>query len=105
MEVLFLVYLEILNKLKSSIYKEWTTKNKIGKIHLITINIEVDEYELLNRLIEFDLIKEIDNIQVQFHNLSKKSQSEMDKIQSKLEKTYQLTFQYKFVWENWTRKK
>ena len=39
-----------------------------GKIDLLKINIEGGEYEVLENLIENDLIKNIDNIQIQFHD-------------------------------------
>lgn len=85
--------------------KEWINKRSIDKIALIKINIEGGEYELLDRLIEAKLIEMIENIQVQFHNISNDSRSHMMKIQKELSKTHELTYQYEFVWENWERKK
>lgn len=85
--------------------KEWIREHRIARIDLIKINIEGGEYELLDRLIETDLIKQIENIQVQFHDFSETSSSEMERIQRELRKTHIPTFQYKFVWENWVREK
>jgi FkbM family methyltransferase len=83
---------------------EFISGHKINKIDLMKINIEGGEYELLERLIEASFVKNINNIQVQFHNIDASSEPRMIKIQSALQKTHQPTYQYKFVWENWTRK-
>jgi FkbM family methyltransferase len=83
--------------------KDWIDTRKIGEIALIKINIEGGEYELLDRLIETELIKNIENIQVQFHNISKDSRSQMKRIQKALSHTHMPTYQYEFVWENWVR--
>ncbi len=84
--------------------KDWINKRGIDKIALIKINIEGGEYELLDRLIETDLIKKIENIQVQFHNISQNSRSKMERIHEELRNTHELTYQYEYVWENWARK-
>jgi FkbM family methyltransferase len=84
--------------------KDWISDHGIDNITLIKINIEGGEYELLDRLIETKLVEKIDNIQVQFHNISKESRIQMERIQQELRKTHKPTYQYEFVWENWTRK-
>jgi len=84
--------------------KEWIEGKGFKQINLIKINIEGGEYELLERLIATHLIEMIDNIQVQFHNISDNSCSRMERIQQELRKTHRPIYQYKFVWENWTRK-
>lgn len=81
--------------------KDWINEKSIDKIALIKINIEGGEYELLDRLIETGLIKIIDNLQVQFHNISRDSREQMKRIQKELQKTHKPTYQYEFVWENW----
>ena len=68
------------------------------------MNIEGSEYELLERIIEIDFIRNIDNLLIQFHNFFSDSRSRMDNIQKHLSKTHRLTFQYEFIWENWTKK-
>lgn len=78
--------------------------HNIKHIDLIKINIEGGEYELLDNLIEGNYIKNISNIQVQFHNFLPTAKERMGKIQSILSKTHELTFQFPFVWENWTLK-
>jgi len=76
-------------------------RHKIQNIDLIKINIEGDEYDLLNNLIKNDLVKNIRNIQIQFHDFIPNAKKEMHKIQKKLSKTHKLSYQYHFVWENW----
>ena len=84
--------------------QDWINKREINKIALIKINIEGGEYKLLDRLIETNLIEKIENIQVQFHDIEPDSSLKMEKIQEKLRKTHEPTYQYKFVWENWRKK-
>jgi FkbM family methyltransferase len=83
---------------------EFITKNQITNINLMKINIEGGEYELLDHLIESNIVSIIDNIQVQFHNFFPNAEFRMKKIQDCLLMTHNLTYQYKFVWENWQRR-
>jgi len=75
----------------------------ITHIDLMKINIEGMEYELLNRLIDCGWIRNIDNIQVQFHNITPTSDRDMFCIQQQLRKTHSPTWQYRYIWENWKR--
>ncbi len=76
----------------------------IQKIDLIKINIEGGEYDLLDELIHEGTIKNITNIQVQFHDFVDNAVGRMKDIQRKLSETHELTYQYEFVWENWKLK-
>ena len=82
-------------------FVDFIQSNTIHHIDLIKINIEGAEYELLEYLVETKTVTIIDNIQVQFHNISLESKDRMRSIQSELAKTHKLTYQYQFVWENW----
>lgn len=84
---------------------DWIEERGISKIDLVKINIEGGEYELLERLIDSGLIGIINNIQVQFHDISNDSRQRMEQIQVSLLKTHGPTYQYEFVWENWTLKR
>ena len=79
-------------------------QNKIERIDLMKMNIEGGEYDLLDHLIETGFIRNIENIQVQFHDFVPEAKQRMMKIQKELSKTHRLTYQYIFVWENWRRK-
>lgn len=78
--------------------------NDIKGIDLIKINIEGSEYDLLERLIVANFVKNIKNIQVQFHDFVHNSRSRMVAIQEELKKTHEITYQYEYVWENWKLK-
>jgi hypothetical protein len=71
-------------------------------VDLMKINIEGGEYELLEHLIARGLTKRIRNIQVQFHeDVMAGAAGRMERIQSRLAETHHLTYQERFVWENW----
>jgi FkbM family methyltransferase len=84
---------------------EWLSEKGIDSIQLMKINIEGGEFELLERLIETGGIERIDDVQVQFHNVASDSAQRMERIQQRLRHTHEPTFQYRFVWENWRRKR
>jgi len=77
------------------------TKNKID---LMSINIEGGEYELIQRMIQCNLLVNINNILIEFHEWYpsyKESGKLRSIIQKELNKTHKLTFCYPFVWESW----
>ncbi len=83
---------------------DFIKEHNISSIDLMKINIEGGEYELLEHLLEDGFIKNVTNIQVQFHDFVPNAEVRMIKIQQELEKTHFLTYQYPFVWENWQKK-
>jgi FkbM family methyltransferase len=82
---------------------KYVSDHEIEKIDLMKINIEGEEYNLLNRLIETGLVESINNLQIQFHDFFPDADKKMKKIQRDLSKTHHLTYQYEFVWENWEK--
>ena len=82
---------------------DFIKKHEISIIHLMKINIEGGEYDLLEHLVETGFINNIINIQVQFHDFVPNAKLRMNKIQQELSKTHSLTYQYPFVWENWQK--
>jgi FkbM family methyltransferase len=78
-------------------------EHDIQHINLMKINIEGGEYELLEHLLQTGFIKNIENIQVQFHQLTEGYAERMSAIQKSLSQTHSLTYQYPMVWENWQR--
>ena len=70
------------------------------QIDLIKINVEGAEYPILDNLIKSGRIKNIKNLQVQFH-LIENHENEYHRISEELKKTHKITWQYPFVWENW----
>lgn len=79
-------------------------QQRIKTIHLMKINIEGGEYDLLDSLISSGNVNKVKNIQVQFHDFFPEAEQRMLNIQKKLRRTHRLTYQYPFVWENWERK-
>lgn len=77
--------------------------NNIEKIDLIKINIEGEEYSLLEHMIKNNLIEKCVNIQVQFHVIVENYEARYTNIRHELEKTHHLTYRYPFVWENWEK--
>ncbi len=82
----------------------FVVENNISHIDLIKINIEGGEYDLLESMISSGLIKNILNVQVQFHDFVQNAGERMNKIKNKLRETHTLTYEYIYVWENWKRK-
>lgn len=83
---------------------DFVKENNIKKVNLMKINIEGGEYELLERLLKTDYIKNIDNLLVQFHNYFPKAKERMGEIQNKLKKTHKPEYQFEFIWELWKLK-
>lgn len=73
-----------------------------NEVALMKVNIEGGEYELLDYIIEKGLIKNIKNIQVQFHLVDGwDCEKKYKELADKLKLTHTLTWRYPFVWENW----
>ena len=83
---------------------EWWRDAEPGHVAVAKINIEGGEYEVLPRLIESGLIAEVDDVQVQFHDVVPDATRRMDEILADLSLTHEPTYQFRFVWENWRRR-
>lgn len=77
--------------------------NAIERIDLFKINIEGGEFIVLPELIQSGLIKKIGDLQIQFHMFIDRAEERRAKIKESLSKTHKSTYDYYFVWENWTR--
>jgi FkbM family methyltransferase len=80
-------------------------KNTIEKIDLLKINIEGEEYELLERLIESGYINHCEHILVQFHNFVHDADQKRSECIKGINKTHTTTFSYPYVWEFFTKNK
>jgi len=74
------------------------------KIDLMKINIEGGEYLLLQKMIDTGAIKNVLNLQVQFHDFVPEAKEKRQKIRVQLMQTHDVTYEYEFVWENWKRR-
>ena len=98
-------YLESENKVSAKVISliKFLKENQLGRIDLIKINIEGDEFPLLKNLIENNMVNVFKNIQVQFHQFIPDSINKRNWIREKLSLTHKLTYDYEFVWENWEK--
>jgi FkbM family methyltransferase len=73
-------------------------------IALAKLNIEGEEYALLEHLVATGHIRRFKNLQVQFHLNVPQARSRYWRLARSLRRTHRLTWRYPFVWENWARK-
>lgn len=78
------------------------SERDIQCVDLLKLNIEGGEYDVLDSLIKSGWIKKINNIQVQFHSFVENAKRRRKQIQNNLLETHIKTWDYPFVWENWT---
>lgn len=76
----------------------------LDEVHLMKLNIEGAEYDLLDHLFEHGWIPRIRDLQVQFHDFVPDAEVRMRRLQESLSETHDLTYQFPFVWENWRRR-
>jgi FkbM family methyltransferase len=82
---------------------EFVNDNSIKKINLLYMNIEGSEYNLMKHIIKTDYIKNIDHLQIQFHNYVEGSKQLRKQIRDELKKTHTCIFNFPFIWERWDR--
>lgn len=73
-------------------------------VDVMKINIEGVEYELMERMLCLGLVRKFKNLQIQFHDFVPDAAVRMEAIQRALAETHRITYQYRFVWENWELK-
>lgn len=77
----------------------------IFHVDLIKINIEGEEYRLLNHLIQYPELNIFQNFLVQFHNFIENHVSIRNKILEEVLVYYDMVFNYEFIFEGWSIKK
>lgn len=79
-------------------------KFNLQKIDLLQINIEGDEYLLLENMLQSGFINNFKNLQIQFHMGIDNFSLRREKIQEGLLlNNFKNKFNYPFVWESWAK--
>jgi len=76
----------------------------LDRVDLMKINIEGAEFPLLERMIEVDLLKQVDCFMIQFHEWHPGAYRRRRKIREALGKSHALAWDYHFIWEKWVLK-
>lgn len=73
-------------------------------IHLLKLNVEGAEYEILLRLHESGILSKIEYLQVQFHPFPEDYLHLYSECRRALAESHQVQYEYPYVWEGWKRK-
>lgn len=71
------------------------------RLDLLKLNIEGDEYALLERLLDAGATPRVRFIQVQFYEHVPHAEERRNAIHARLRMTHDLMWSYPFVWESW----
>jgi FkbM family methyltransferase len=78
---------------------------EVQHVDLMQINIEGDEYDLLEDLIKSSKIEMFDNLQIQFHDFVSNADLRRERIRNSLLKIgWNLKWEYPWVFESWSKK-
>jgi FkbM family methyltransferase len=80
--------------------------NMIGQeqVDLIQINIEGEEYPLLEQMLDDGTILKFSNIQIQYHTYIENAIERREKIQERMQEHFNKIYDVPFVFEGWTLK-
>jgi len=80
--------------------------NMIGqeRVDLIQINIEGEEYPLLEQMLDDGTILQFSNIQIQYHTYIENAVERREKIQKRMQEHFNKIYDVPFVFEGWTLK-
>lgn len=83
---------------------DFVNEESIEKIDLIKINIEGEEYPLLEWMVESTDLLKFDNFLIQFHTFVDNYLNRRLNIQEKLSLNYEQLFNFEMIFEGWKRK-
>tara|TARA_B100000427_G_scaffold108844_1_gene90277 strand:+ start:602 stop:1300 length:699 start_codon:yes stop_codon:yes gene_type:complete len=92
-------------KISVKSFSTFVKEKEIAFIDLVKMNIEGSEYDLLDEIIDSEYIKNINHLQIQFHNFVNDSKEKRKKIRKKLKLTHINKYNFPFIWERWDLKK
>ena len=76
----------------------------LEKVDLLKLNIEGEEYSLLESLIKNNELKRFSDIQIQFHTFVDNAEERRSIIRKALSEDFTLEYDFEFVWEGWKQK-
>jgi FkbM family methyltransferase len=77
-------------------------KHNIEKVDLLQVNIEGEEYPLLEEWTKSGIINKVKYLQVQYHRYGDNYEARRNNIQENLKNLgFKLRYEYPFVWESW----
>ena len=89
-------------KIKCHTLEQYLSKHNISKVDLMQVNIEGEEYPLMEKWIETGVLKNFKYIQVQYHKMGDNYEQRHKKIQEGLQRIgFKMKWEYPFVWESW----
>lgn len=83
---------------------ESIVKNEIESIDLMKINIEGEEYNVIDSLVASGKIKDISQLLIQPHTFVEDPVSKYDFMHQQLSLTHERVWSYAFIWELWRKK-
>jgi FkbM family methyltransferase len=92
-------------KTQVQIVKAFDAFRKYEHIDLLKINVEGAEYEIMNDLLDNYDMRKIDNLQIQFHGNVPGYAAMREEIRSRLIRTHHMTWNYDYIFENWSLNK
>lgn len=73
-----------------------------NKVDLIKINIEGEEFAVLDTLYKNGMLSRITDLQIQTHPFVKNARAKYMTMDHQLNTTHKKTYFYPWIWENWT---
>lgn len=83
---------------------DYFSKLNITKIDLMKLNVEGEEYNILERVIETNMLKMFTDLQIQFHRFGENYETRKNKIEFEIKKLFTPTYEYPYVWVNYNIK-
>jgi FkbM family methyltransferase len=94
-----------LEKIQLKDIREFLFEEKIFNVHLAKINIEGEEYRLMEYLISTPELNIFENYLIQFHTFIDNHIDRRNKIVEGLSEYYDRIFNFEFIFEGWSMKK
>jgi len=73
-------------------------------VDVLKLNIEGAEYDVIERMCKTGMVKQVDNVQVQFHNNFPGAMGRYKKICAMIEETHESEWDSGFVWQNFRKR-